>query len=88
MKKRLMFFKALSDGTRLKIVEYLLGGERCVCRIQPLVKRSQSTVSLQLAKLERMGIVKQRREGKYRYYSIADERVRAVLGALGMQGER
>ncbi|MFH1785567.1 MAG: metalloregulator ArsR/SmtB family transcription factor [Candidatus Micrarchaeota archaeon] len=85
MKERLKLFKALSDETRLNIVEFLLGGEQCVCCIQPHVKRSQSTVSLQLNKLENLGVVKQRREGKYIYYSIADETIRKLLYALGVK---
>lgn len=86
MNKRLRLFKALSDETRLKIVEFLLGGEQCVCKIYPHVKRSQSTVSLQLGKLESWGIVRQRREGKFIYYSISDENTKTVLNALGIRG--
>jgi len=83
MKRQLRVFKALADETRLGIVEFLLKGEKCVCKIHPHVKRSQSTVSLQLAKLERFGIVKRRREGKYMFYSIADPAVRAVIRSFG-----
>ncbi len=70
MKESLRIFKALSNETRLKIVEALLNGEKCVCEIVPLTKRTQSTVSIQLAKLESLGIVKPRRDGKKVYYRI------------------
>ncbi len=88
MEERLRVFKALSDGTRLKIVEFLLEGEQCVCRIYPRVKRSQSTVSLQLGKLESWGIVRQRRDGKYIYYSLAGDITRKVLNAFGVRGKK
>jgi len=83
MKKTLLFLKALSDETRLKIVEFLLDGERCVCEIFPHVKRTQSTVSIQLGKLENAGILKSRRDGKKMFYRIKDDRVCDLFKALG-----
>jgi DNA-binding transcriptional ArsR family regulator len=79
MKETLDLLKALSDGTRLKIVEFLLDGEKCVCEIFPHVKRTQSTVSIQLSTLEKAGIVESRRDGKRIYYRIKDTRVRGIL---------
>ncbi len=79
MKEPLKIFKALGDGTRLKIVEFLLGGEKCVCEIVPYTGRTQSTVSIQLAKLEGLGIVESRREGKSVYYKLVNKKVRKVL---------
>ena len=79
MKESLKILKALSDGTRLKIVEFLLDGEKCVCKIFPHVKRTQSTVSIQLGKLEDAGILKSRREGKKIFYSIKDNRICVIL---------
>jgi DNA-binding transcriptional ArsR family regulator len=79
MRHELKIFKALSDETRLNIVEFLLDGEKCVCEIFPHVKRTQSTVSIQLDKLEGMGILLSRREGRKIYYRIADSRVGKML---------
>ncbi len=79
MKKSLKIFKALCDETRLKIVELLLNGEKCVCEIVPFTKRTQSTVSIQLAKLESLGIVESRREGKSVYYKLVNEKVMTIL---------
>jgi ArsR family transcriptional regulator len=84
MKKELMIFKALSDETRLKIVLFLLDGERCVCEIMPYIDRAQSTTSLQLRKLENLGIVSSRRLGKSVYYKVASPDVIRVLKCLGM----
>ncbi|MBU0466621.1 MAG: metalloregulator ArsR/SmtB family transcription factor [Nanoarchaeota archaeon] len=83
MDETLKIIKALSDGTRLKIVEFLLDGEKCVCEIFPHVKRTQSTTSIQLGKLEKEGILKSRREGKKIFYSIKDLRVCDVFKSLG-----
>ena len=75
----LKIFKALCDETRLKIVEFLLTGEKCVCEIVRLVKRTQSTVSIQLAKLEGFGIVESKREGKSIRYKLVNNKVREIL---------
>jgi len=79
----LKIMKALSNGTRLKIVEFLLEGEKCVCEIFPHVKRTQSTTSIQLGKLEKTGILKSRRDGKKIFYSINDLRVCDIFKSLG-----
>lgn len=79
MREPLKIFRALCDETRLKIVEFLLDGEKCVCEIVPHVKRTQSTVSIQLAKLENLGIVESRREGKNVYYKLVNEKVMKIL---------
>jgi len=83
MKRGIEIFKALSDETRLKIVEFLLDGEKCVCEIFPHVKRTQSTVSIHLGKLENLGILESKRNGKKIYYKIRDYRVCDVFKALG-----
>ncbi len=72
-------FKALGDETRLNIVKFLMSGERCVCEITPHAKRKQSTVSLQLAKLESLGVVSSRREGKKIYYKLANDKVAKLV---------
>ncbi len=79
MDELLKIFKALSDETRLKIVRFLLEQEKCVCEIVPYVRRTQSTVSIQLAKLKTMGILSSRREGKSVYYKLANKKVMEIL---------
>lgn len=79
MRESLRIFKALSDETRLKIVESLLNGEKCVCEIIPFTKRTQPTISIQLSKLENLGIVESRREGKSVYYKIKNKKVIKIL---------
>ena len=79
MKELLKIFKALSDETRLKIVKFLLDREKCVCEIVKHVNKTQSTVSIQLTKLENLGIVASKREGKKVYYRISNPKVRKIL---------
>ena len=82
-KEAIKVLKALSDETRLNILKFLLDGEKCVCQIFPYVKRTQSTVSIQLGKLESWGILESRREGKQIFYRIKNYRVCNVFKALG-----
>lgn len=63
-------FKALGDKTRLEIINMLLGREMCVCDIFSAVNISQPAVSHHLRVLKQAGIVCDKREGKWIYYSI------------------
>jgi ArsR family transcriptional regulator len=82
-KNPIAILKALSDETRLKILELLLDGEKCVCEIFPKVKRTQSTVSTQLGTLEKAGLIESRRQGKKIFYKIKNPVVCDVFKALG-----
>lgn len=74
-----VFFKALSDETRLKILFALLESGKCVMHISERVGMSQSAVSHQLSILRRCDLVKVSRSGKNQVYSISDEHVRLVM---------
>ena len=74
-----IFFKVLSDRTRLKILSELLAGNLCVMHISERVGMSQSAVSHQLAILKRANLIKASRKGKTLVYSIADEHVRLIM---------
>jgi ArsR family transcriptional regulator, arsenate/arsenite/antimonite-responsive transcriptional repressor len=63
-------FHALSDATRLSILEMLRGGERCVCELQDELEAAQSRLSFHLRVLKEAGLVSDRREGRWSYYSI------------------
>ena len=78
-KNSINVFKALSDETRLKIIEALLDGEKCVCDIIPYTGRKQSTVSLQLSKLEKLGVLESKRVGKNVYYRIKNPKIKKIL---------
>jgi ArsR family transcriptional regulator len=74
--------KSLADETRLKIVKFLINGEKCVCEIFPHVKRTQSTVSTHLGNLEKAGVLESRRDGKNIFYKIKDNRIIQLIKLL------
>ena len=76
------FLKALAHESRLMILCSLLDGEKSVGELENVLSLRQSSVSQQLARLRLEGLVAARRHGKTIYYSIADDKVRAVIGVL------
>lgn len=73
------FFKVFADVTRLKILYVLLCSEMCVFDIAALLHMSQSAISHQLRVLKQMDLVKNRREGKTIFYSLADDHIVSIL---------
>ncbi len=63
-------FHALSDATRLAILEMLRDRERCVCELQDELGAAQSRLSFHLRVLKEAGVVTDRREGRWSYYKI------------------
>lgn len=76
-------FQALSDETRLRIVQTLIGGERCVCDLQEGVGSYQSRLSFHLRKLRDAGLVSDRKEGRWVYYALRPEALDQVRSFLG-----
>jgi ArsR family transcriptional regulator len=77
-------FAALSDRTRLRLLNLMRDREICVCYLVDILKQSQPKISRHLAYLRRAGIVSARREGKWMHYRItrpADAAANAVLEA-------
>ena len=66
-------FHALSDETRLEILEKLRRGEQCVCDLQDGLDAAQSRLSFHLRVLKEAGLVIDRKEGRWSYYSIEPE---------------
>jgi DNA-binding transcriptional ArsR family regulator len=73
---------ALSDPIRLEIISYLRDGEKCVCEIVPHLNLIQPLVSRHLKILKDVGIVRCRKDGTRRMYSIVDSRIFKVVDAL------
>src|SRR5579871_6435923 len=75
-------FKALADGTRLRILGLLLTGEVCVCHIHESLKIPQPKASRHLAYLRRSGLVTTRRDGLWIHYRLAtpSDPVAAAIG--------
>lgn len=66
-------FHALSDETRLGILEMLGDGERCVCDLQAELGAAQSRLSFHLKVLKEAGLLTDRKDGRWSYYAIAPE---------------
>lgn len=66
-------FHALSDATRLAALDMLRGGERCVCELQDELDVAQSRLSFHLKVLKDAGLVEDRREGRWSYYTIVPD---------------
>jgi ArsR family transcriptional regulator len=66
-------FHALSDETRLGILDMLRDGERCVCDLQADLDAAQSRLSFHLRVLREAGLVTDRKEGRWSYYTIVPE---------------
>ncbi len=66
-------FRALSDETRLQIIDLLRGGERCVCDLTAALDVGQSLLSFHLRALKDAGLVTDRREGRWAYYALNPE---------------
>lgn len=82
MKKQALFFKALGDETRLKIVSCLLDQESCACDFTKIAKKDQSTISRHLKILVEANILKFKKDGRNIIYSIKNEKVRKLLTNL------
>ena len=72
-------FRALSDPVRLSILDFLRDGEKCVCEIIPYVKLIQPVVSRHLKILKECGILRDRKDGNRRLYSVTDQRIFKVV---------
>jgi ArsR family transcriptional regulator, arsenate/arsenite/antimonite-responsive transcriptional repressor len=63
-------FHALSDETRLQIIELLRKGERCVCELTDSLDAAQSRLSFHLRVLRDAGIVRDRKDGRWVHYEL------------------
>lgn len=66
-------FHALSDETRLRIIDLLRSGERCVCDLTEALDAGQSRLSFHLKVLKDAKLVTDRREGRWAYYALAPD---------------
>lgn len=73
------FYKVFGDVTRVKILCVLFQSELCVCDLAEVLEMTQSAVSHQLRVLKQAKLVKNRRDGKIVYYSLADAHIQSIL---------
>lgn len=76
------FFKVFGDVTRLKLLSVLFYSEMCVCDLARTLNMTQSAISHQLRILKQMKLVKNRREGKTVFYSLADGHIKTIINQV------
>ena len=81
-------FHALSDETRLLILERLREGERCVCELTGALGAAQSRLSFHLKTLKDTGLITDRREGRWSYYALTPDALEPITAALERLHER
>ncbi len=77
--------RALADPARLRLVSMIAsspGGEACACDLHGPLERSQPTVSHHLTQLTRAGLITREQRGKWAYYRVVNDTLRAVATAL------
>src|SRR5688500_10382564 len=80
--RAVLLFHALSDQTRLYILERLRRGERCVCELTDALDAAQSRLSFHLRVLKEAGLVTDRREGRWMYYTLNPDAFEEIEGVL------
>lgn len=75
-------FHALSDETRLRILERLRDGERCVCDLMEVLGAAQSRLSFHLKTLKDAGLVRDRRAGRWSWYALNPDALSPIGEAL------
>jgi ArsR family transcriptional regulator len=82
-------FKVLADPSRLRLLSLIATaptGEACACDLIEPVGRSQPTVSHHLAQLVEAGLIERDKRGKWAWYRVVPDRLRAVRDALDPDG--
>jgi len=83
-KKESRFLKSLAEENRIRILKLLMLREMCVCEIMVALNLTQPTASHHLGILEKEGVIKRKKEGKWVYYAIADLAILEGMEKLGL----
>ncbi len=75
--------KAMAQPTRLKILESLRNGEKCICEICPLINGEQSNVSRHISLMQKSQLVTTRKEGVKVMVNVKDPKVFEILDKVG-----
>lgn len=75
-------FAALADETRVRVLDVLAEGERCVCELQARLGIAQPLLSFHLRKLKEAGLVEGRREGRWVYYTASPQALAEIAEFL------
>ncbi len=74
--------KALSHPQRLLILGHLLAGEKTVGELEDVCDISQSQLSQFLSRMKLEGLIDRRKEGRFQYYFVADERLKHLMAII------
>lgn len=80
-------FKAFCDENRLRILDFLQGGEKCACELLESLNVSQSTLSHHMKILVESDVINARKEGKWTYYSISSSGIESAKKILNKLSE-
>ncbi len=76
--------KAMAQPTRLKILELLRGGERCICEIVPAINGEQSNISRHISVMQKSHLITTRKDGVKVMVKVRDPRVFEILDKVGI----
>ena len=76
--------KAIAQPTRLKILELLRDGERCICEIVPAINGEQSNISRHISVLQKSHLITTRKDGVKVMVKVRDPRIFEILDTVGL----
>jgi ArsR family transcriptional regulator len=76
--------KALAQPTRLKILELLRNGERCICEIVPAINGEQSNISRHISTMQKSHLITTRKDGVKVMVKVRDRRIFEILDTVGL----
>jgi len=76
--------KALGQPTRLKILELLRNGERCICEIVPAINGEQSNISRHISVMQKSNLITTRKDGVKVMVKVRDPRIFEILDTVGL----
>ncbi|MDP3038349.1 MAG: metalloregulator ArsR/SmtB family transcription factor [Deltaproteobacteria bacterium] len=76
--------KALAQPTRLKILELLRGGERCICEIVPAINGEQSNISRHISVMQKSHLITTRKDGVKVMVKVRDPRIFEILDTVSL----
>jgi DNA-binding transcriptional ArsR family regulator len=76
--------KALAQPTRLKILEFLRHGERCICEIVPAINGEQSNISRHISVMQKSNLVTTRKDGVKVMVKVKDQEIFKILDRVSI----
>jgi DNA-binding transcriptional ArsR family regulator len=76
--------KALAQPTRLKILELLRSGEKCICEIVPAINGEQSNISRHISVMQKSNLITTRKDGVKVMVTVRDPRIFEILDTVGL----